>query len=244
MVRRRERGISLMEVVTATSIAVDASRRAYISYYNDFSANMMFATRAFGAPMWTIETVQSSGLVGTHSSIGVDAAGTAHVVYFDEINADLRYARRPAAGGWTTSLVDGSSNTGLYTSLAVDAAGALHVSYFDAGANDLRYAYRSSAGAWTLSAVDTVGAVGRYTSIALDGAGGTHIAYDDFTAAVGSHLRHAYRPSGGAWSLETVESYNDVGSWTSTAVDLDGRWHILHYDATEFFARHVWREPY
>jgi len=153
-------------------------------------------------PTGLIETVDSSGNVGTYTSLALDATGTPHISYHRSESGDLRYATRTDTG-WRTQRVDRDENVGRYTSLALDAAGSPHISYYDAENRDLKYA-RWDGTRWIIEGVDTNPRRdrGMYASLALDVADNPHITYYD---AVGGDLLYAARTQSG-WSREAVDS--------------------------------------
>ena len=73
-----------------TSIALDGSGKAHISYYDITNNALKYATNASGA--WVTATVDSAGYVGTYSSIALDGSGKAHISYYDDTNSALKYA--------------------------------------------------------------------------------------------------------------------------------------------------------
>ncbi len=74
-----------------TSIAVDASSRPHISYYDATNGNLRYATPSADGS-WTTTSVDSDGNTGMYTSIAVDSAGGVHISYRDATNGDLRYA--------------------------------------------------------------------------------------------------------------------------------------------------------
>ena len=121
-----------------TSITLDDSGKAYISYYDADDGDLEYATNAFG--MWLTSTVDSSGEVGQYTSISLDSTGKAHISYYDSTNHDLKYATN-ASGTWVINTVDSSGKVGEYTSMTLDSLGKAHISYYDSTSGDLKYAY-------------------------------------------------------------------------------------------------------
>jgi hypothetical protein len=132
-----------------------------ISYWGDSRQDLRFASKDAGT--WTLETADSTAVIGLHTSLALDAAGELHVSYWDATHGDLKYASH-APAGWTIETVDSVGVVGEYTSLALDATGRPHISYYDATIGDLMYA-SGSVSSWTLEIVDGSGDVGRYTSL-------------------------------------------------------------------------------
>jgi hypothetical protein len=130
-----------------TSLAVDASGRLHVSYYDGTNADLKYATCAADCALtanWQAATVDAAGNVGFYTSLAVDAGGRLHVSYYDGTNGELKYATCAAAcelaANWQTVTVDADGLAGFFTSLAVDASGRLHVSYYDDFFGNLKYA--------------------------------------------------------------------------------------------------------
>ena len=160
-----------------TSIALDTSGKAHISYYDFGNRDLKYTTNATGT--WVTSTLDSSGDVGEYTSLALDSSGNVHISYYDDTNFNLKYATN-ATGTWVTTTVDISPFVGLYTSIALDTSGKAHISYSDDTNNDLKYA-TNATGSWVTTTADSDGEVGRYTSIALDASGNAHISYADNT---------------------------------------------------------------
>jgi hypothetical protein len=126
----------------------------------------------------------------------------------------------------------------LYSSLALalDSLGNPHISYYDATNGDLKYAFRDSGGAWNVQKVDYGSAndVGKYSSLALDSLGNPHISYYDDTSEDQKDLKYAFRDSSGSWTVQMLDGgdLNDVGRYSSIAIDKADHPHISYYDNT------------
>ncbi len=129
-----------------TSIELDFTGKAYISYYDGTNFALKYATNASGS--WVTETVDGTGIVvGQYTSIALDSFGKAYISYYDIQNRDLKYATN-ASGSWVTTTVDGSIGSvdvGEYTSIALDSTGKAYISYYDGINFDLKYATNATS---------------------------------------------------------------------------------------------------
>jgi len=110
-----------------TSIALDRTGRAHISYYDDTNQDLKYATNASGS--WVTTTVDSAGDVGRYTSIALDGAGRAHISYRDSTNYALKYATN-ASGSWDVETAcDRFLGCGFWSSIAVEIDGILYISH-------------------------------------------------------------------------------------------------------------------
>ncbi|MEN8262450.1 MAG: hypothetical protein ABFR82_03210 [Nitrospirota bacterium] len=208
-----------------SSIAMDSSARAHISYYNNSTGELKYATNATGS--WVDEAVDNSGDAGLHTSIATDSLNNIHISYYDDLNGDLKYVTN-ATGSWVAETVERLGGTvGKYTSIAIDSSDNVHISYYHNANGDLKYA-TNATGSWVTETVDGVGTyVGSYTSIAMDSSDNVHISYYDGN---NGDLKHATNATG-SWVTEMVDgSGGDVGLDTSIAIDSLDKIHISYYD--------------
>ena len=230
-----------------SSIAVDSSGNAHISYYDDSNDDLRYATNKDGTAEepWEYEKVDSKGGVdvGEYTSIAVDSSGDVHISYYDDSNDDLRYATNKdgtVQAPWKDELVDGDGDgedeakprVGEYTSIALDSSGNAHISYYDDSNDALKYATNES-GLWKDETVDDSSSfVGQWSAIAVDSFGNVHISYYDGDSN-NEYLKYATNKDGTEeepWKHEPADSTNNVGRYTSIAVDSSGNAHISYYD--------------
>jgi hypothetical protein len=201
------------------SLGVDKAGRAQISYYNGATNALKHAYVDDSG--WHSEVLGTGGWVWS-TSLALDDDGYAHIGAF-VYNSGLRYAYRDAAG-WHQETVDAAPTAGQAPSLALDAQGQPHMSYFNNTypGYSLRYASRQTTG-WLTQTVAT-GRVGTTSALALAGAAGPRIAAMDETR--GALLLARWQTD--HWVMEDVDWSDDVGYWSSLALDRRGAPHIAY----------------
>jgi hypothetical protein len=175
-------------------------------------------------PPFALETVDTTGLAGTHVSLALDARGNPRIAYFDDSADDLRYASK-RAGVWTAETADASGSVGQYTSIALDTAGNPRIAYYSVTGNDLKLAQKNGA-IWSVETIEGPNAVGLYASLDLDQGGDPHVAYYDATLG---DLHYAAR-SGAAWTIDIADAPGTVGLFASLALDALGNPRIAYFD--------------
>jgi hypothetical protein len=209
---------------------------------------------------WSTTTVDSAGQVGEYTSIAVDSNGDPMISYYDGSTQDLKFAvcdlsgstngNCDQTGDWSAATVDSAGMVGMYTSIAVDANGDPMISYHDGSTQDLKFAVCDlsastngncdQTGDWSTATADSAGTVGLFMSIAVDGNGDPVISYYDagpnndlkFVTCDMSASVNGNCDQSGDWSSETVDSAQDVGQFTSIAVDAYGDLVISYYNTT------------
>jgi hypothetical protein len=166
----------------STSIAVDSKGDPRITYCHDKPDDPDFSFGELKYAVWThsawnlqtVDTPETSGIIGKQSSLALDSQGNPHVCYF-EYPDKVKYATSTSSG-WEITVVDSAITP--YTALALDDKGNPHIIYYN---NSLKYADRVG-NAWNIVTVDDTtnkNDIGFGASLAVDSAGNPHISYYD-----------------------------------------------------------------
>ena len=220
-----------------SSLVLDPTGRLCVAYSNYHTNRYLLRVATKQGSAWQHETVDASGNVGAYASFAVDTNARNNVVYYDGERGALKCAGW-LPSFWTTmvEVVDAGppdAIVGRYSSLVLNDHQQLCVAYSHYQTNT--YATRFAchdAGHWDLHDIDTDGNVGNYTSLAIDSNGQHDLVYHDATRGA---LKYAGWISP-FWSIdrETVETttgLEDVGQYSSLALNEDGRLSVAYYDA-------------
>ena len=209
-----------------SSIDIDLLGNPHICYYDIRNDDLKYAVKV--GPVWNIETVDSTGDVGSYTSLKLDILGRPHISYLDSSNSILKYVYKETV--WQKESVDPERAT--YTSITLDSLSNPHISYIDDINDDLKYAYRDEMG-WHIETVDSEGHVeGFYISIALDNSDNPYISYydgDTYFPGEDNSLKIAFRDDS-CWHSEIVDSGDYNGRYSSLAIDNFGIPHISYFD--------------
>lgn len=190
-----------------------------------------YASRAAGAPAWTLSTVSPDANAGSSTSVAVTDDGVAHVVYYASGTTKLMHAARNG-NGW--DIEEAGAALGQRCDLAV-TGNTLHVGSFDAN-NNVWYSTKVPGQDWTSSKIKTafdpalVATAG--VSIVAGRDGTLHLAYSDMYPG-DNDLRYLYRPAGGSWTTTTIviDDANSAGTTGATpdlAIDPFDRLHVVY----------------
>ena len=196
-----------------------------------------------GTTSWATQVVDTiEGDVCNEISLALDTQGRPHAAYcqYAGTQRGLYYATSDGTS-WTTTLVDpavGSAFNGQYNSLALDASGYPHISYYQQSVG-LRYAAYDGLN-WNKETVDATCTAGspaqcagyRGTSLALDASGKPRISYYEW---VDKDLEYAAW-NGSAWVYQTVDSFGDVGAYSSLKLDAYGNPHVGYLSMADAFS--------
>ena len=235
--------------ITVNQGASASLDKIYISYYDATAGDLKLAYSADGGSTWTKAAVDSANNVGQYTSIALDSGGLICISYYDVTNGALLFIKSTDTAGTTwggVQIVDTatSADVGRYSSIAIDTAASnlnfIAICYYDAINGQLLFirSTNTTGTTWgTVEVVDTATSVnvGQYISMKLDSADLVCISYYD---AVNQNLM--FRKSNqanptlpGHWdAIQTVESSNDVGQYSSLSLDAANLIYISFYDAT------------
>jgi hypothetical protein len=188
----------------------------------------------------TIVTADSSVDVGLFTSITIGADGYPVVSCYDADSGDLKVVKCDdhtcSGGGETITPVDTAADVGQFTSTAIGVDGFPVISYYDADGGNLKVVkcndHACSGGGEIISTVDSSVDVGLYTSITT-GAGGFPVisCYDADAGDLKVVRCDDPACTGGGETVTAVDTANDVGLYTSTAIGIDGFPVVSYYDA-------------
>jgi hypothetical protein len=219
-----------------SSIAVDSDNNPHVSYYDATTRDLKYAKWIGDPPEtpWQIHVVDNGNGndVGKYSSLVLDSNDIPHISYYDATDGNLKYAKWTGSD-WYVYMIDDRDDRGQYTSIAIDSgSNHLHISYYDATAGNLRHAWYNGHN-WGIEPVDEADDVGKFSSIAVDSLTPSyrlHISYYDQT---NQRLKYITGWPSASWDPpEIVDTGNDVGQYSSIAVDSSLIPYISYYDAT------------
>ncbi len=181
------------------------------------------------------------GQYGNGNSIAIDRFGITHFVYYDSLARTMRYSTRSTAGIWSKlQTIDNSlPYQGYYLSMSVDKFGRPSVAYFDGTNGDLKYAQYDGV-RWAVHLIDAKNSTGLYPSLTFDRNELPVISYYRKTSG---DLRVARMNDQGAWSIEAVDTADDVGRDTAIAIDPAGRIGVAYADSTRGHLKYALYNP-
>ncbi|MCL4267248.1 MAG: PD40 domain-containing protein [Anaerolineae bacterium] len=205
------------------SLAVDFFGVSHIAYYDVLNGNLLHSKRTFNG--WDLSVVDDSADVGWGISMAISPQdGQPRIAYYDRDNGNLKYASYTAdPPGWTAVPLDGLGDLGQYPALTFDFTGNVHISYYDATLDALKHATYNGT-SWDYEYVNVNGAGGRHTDIFVDGTNTPSISYQ---SDVGLMLASSF---GGSWTIETVDPTDNVGLYSSLAINSNLQEHIVYFD--------------
>jgi hypothetical protein len=223
----------------ATSIAIDSSGHAHISYVDQSTGALMYATNTDGS--WVNTTLDNTYASGAYSDIAVDSHGKVHIAYscdnpdlHNQFHNSVKYATN-AGGSWVRSQIMHTPNdTSQDISIALDSHDNAYVSFTLTnssfwvvwGCTNSGGGIHFEDGWWNVNYEDPY-TWGVGTSIALDSHDNVHISYGGI---LGGGLNYASFP-GDSWSVDHTTLATGHIEATSIAIDSSDKVHIAYSDA-------------
>jgi hypothetical protein len=234
----------------SNAMAMDASGKLYIAYYDKASQHLKYSIREASGAWSTHQAVLDDGSseIGLEVSMALDSAGNPGVVYRDAAGADLKYAHWNGST-WDKQVVGGSAGRlGYYPSLAY-VSDKPTISHFvrtspngSPSAGYLRVdqgvGVNPPATGWSNKQIDTGGGdAGRFSSIAYNAVTQKWgISYDDNAQA--KFAESATSSVTGAWTATGVPGLPSAAAggafWTSLVYDNLNQPAFAYYHSTEY----------
>ena len=171
-----------------SSLAIDGSGYAHVSYLSYNNNDLMYITNKTGS--WVKTTVDTAG--GYQTSIALDTSGYPNISYI--AGGNLKHAGWNGST-WTLSTRASADNT-CGTAIVVDGSNNIHISYSESwGSGPLKY--EKYAGSWNATTSITNLDAPMDSSIAMNGAN-PYIAY----LGNGGDAVHFARWNGSAWLVD------------------------------------------
>jgi hypothetical protein len=205
-----------------TSLVLDSDDKPHVSYRDTNNNELKYAFRS--TTEWHFEAVDNVGEHGSagRSSIALDEDEHPHIAYnkgFGPYYGNLMYAHWDG-NLWLIEDVNDETELGSrHPSLALDSNNRPHISFFQYHTK-LKYAVKTGDN-WSIDYLDYSVYVSAHTSIELDTSDYPHISYGICDGNMIHDLVYI-RWDGSEWKREVVESYWDVGKYSSLALDSDG----------------------
>ncbi|MCW5874747.1 MAG: class F sortase [Anaerolineales bacterium] len=219
-----------------TSLAMNSSDNAVISYYDGSNGNLKLAR--CDNTLCTLNTINTvaggPNDEGMNSSLKLGAGDLPVIAYYDADDDSVKLARCSAtdcSGAVTINTVDDSAHVGFNgISLQLDSSGFPVMSYYDITNSRLKLAHCSDlfcTGAITINVVDDSANVGQYSSMKLDGGLPVISYYDETNGDL--KLARCQDVNCASADIIVVDAVGDVGWDTSLQL---GSAHISYYDVT------------
>lgn len=236
----RDEAVPVTGQVTYDATARTLTFTAPLAAARRFTARLSDELRStgagiYGARDWTFSTslgpsVTLDSVAGWPSMVlGIDGRPRVAYRWLEPTNFSMKLKLAACAGdctsrnGWSVSVVDETGSVGTYASLARDALGQLHYGYqnfFDGAA-------MYSAGGSQKTFVD--GGDAAFTTITTASGGMIHLLYH-----AGGDLRaascNAPCSTTADWTLTTVDTDGNAGSFGFVTADPGGGVHVTYYE--------------
>jgi len=215
-------------------LELNASENPHISYFDDTNDELKYCYH--DGNQWHNETVDSNGMTGKHNSLIFTSNDVPHISYHTSTGLDLKYA--VLDNDAPTSSVDALTGYWKHDSINITMTASDNG---ESGVDsvELFYRYREHEGlnwnGWNSSGVDNKGPWFWIFNFSQEG------HYEFYSNATDRHGRVesspgsadakcGYRPN--KWSILSPDTPDNVGQYSSLALDNNNLPHICYYDVT------------
>jgi len=188
------------------AVGLNGSHEPVITYQrmvSGLAANLEISERVDG--VWSADTIDTDGWVGSQSSIQVFPSGSIRLAYFAGYPYyDLRYAERKA-GEWVTTTIDSEEDAGYDPNLVSAENGEPAIVYSTLGVG-LKLA-RRNGGNWGLQTLDGSQITGWGLAVGVDSGSLLHAFYQSDGA-----FKYGVQTSPDTWGYEIIERTRQTAS--------------------------------
>ncbi|MFZ1397726.1 MAG: hypothetical protein WAS33_12545 [Candidatus Promineifilaceae bacterium] len=205
-----------------SDLALDSNGYAHIAYSRSEGISSILFYARWDGVTWQKERVDNTLLLGNQVSIMLDAQQRPHIAYQDSANQDLYYAFRDD-GGWHTTQVATVGTVGRYNNIALTGQGVA-ITYLNETQGEIDIVF-GAVGSLTFGLPQRVAqttTLGQH-GLAVNSQGRPGVSYHD---TVNGDLMLATQQISGAWAIETVGDFGDVGVTSSLAYDSSDTPHV------------------
>ncbi|MDP6535299.1 MAG: hypothetical protein QGG02_02995 [Gammaproteobacteria bacterium] len=214
-------------------------------------------TMGGGGYSWSaIDIVKSGAAYGQQSSLKVAPSGKIHIAYLhhedDSDYINLMHAWKPPSMGWSSEYIENSRlEKRMFPSLDVAEDESVYIAYYDVDNGELKVAAMTPPGSsppyngvWSTETVDGTDPsemAGQHTALIVASDGTIHIAYSQNNFQ--DVLLASYPLNGGAWTIQPVASFGNLGMYNSLAEGPSGILHIAYHDMVLGDLLHIGLSP-
>lgn len=212
-----------------TDMVLDETNNPYISYHHNTQG---LKVAHWDTGQWVIETAHGQANAGIGTSLLLDGASPV-VAYHHSGDGSVYFAYK-SDKGWQHEEIEQSvgADTNPQISLAQKSDGTYCVAYHHVNSTQLKFACKSTG--WSTETVDVLvedaGDCGQYPSLDFDSSDYAHISYYYYTETgrgkTGA-LKFAHNKTG-SWTIQTVDSTEEVDVGRFTALDVDDNTQHVH----------------
>ena len=227
-----------------TSIDLGVNERRGITYYNLTDGFLQWIY--WDGDEWFRDDVNaiSAADLGLSTSLVIDTDDVPHISYFEDSRDYLKYAYVYNNLKYTTVVSD-TISAGAFSSIGIRNNQPL-IAFYDMDHGDLLTTTIKTQG-WDFDDVDTSGDNGQYGSMKIDSTGIPHMVYfyatnqDD---VVKQDLKYAkWNTSTSSWEIIRLDSIENVGMFSSLALDSNDRAYVSYIDATNRNLKFTYQAP-